>query len=191
MLALAERTPTDLAAVCVISGPGSFTGLRVGLALACGLGDALKIPVFAYPSILGWAYAVGASVLPVAVTLDARRGEVYTALLRLDPSAAPELLQDSTLLSPEAWLARLEEIAPQGAVMVGDGAVLYDGIFEGQLEGKLSLASPIPAGPDLSKIAFDGVHRLLSGETDAERPTPIYLRGHDGQNSRKRAAASI
>lgn len=65
----------DLDRVAVTTGPGSFTGLRIGLSAARGLGVALKVPVLGLPSLL--AISLGAKSGPVAVLLDARRGEAY------------------------------------------------------------------------------------------------------------------
>ncbi len=64
-----------LARIAVTTGPGSFTGLRIGLSAARGLGLALGIPVIGVPSLL--ALSLGASCNPVAVLLDARRDEAY------------------------------------------------------------------------------------------------------------------
>lgn len=65
----------DLERVAVTTGPGSFTGLRIGLAAARGLGLARRIPVLGIPSLL--AVSLGAAAGPVAVLVDARRGEAY------------------------------------------------------------------------------------------------------------------
>lgn len=68
----------DLARVAVTTGPGSFTGLRIGLSAARGLGLARKIPVLGIPSLLAVSLAVPNG--PVAVFIDARRGEAYFEL---------------------------------------------------------------------------------------------------------------
>ncbi len=66
----------DLARIAVTTGPGSFTGLRIGLSAARGLGLALDIPVIGVPSLFAISLAVAG---PSAVLLDARRGEAYFA----------------------------------------------------------------------------------------------------------------
>ena len=78
LLARAGVTYADLARIAVTTGPGSFTGLRIGLSAARGLGLALRIPVLGIPSLL--ALSLTADRAPVAVLLDARRGEAYVQI---------------------------------------------------------------------------------------------------------------
>ena len=67
-----------LTRIAVTTGPGSFTGLRIGLSAARGLGLALSIPVVGVPSLM--AISLGTQCRPSAVLLDARRGEAYFQL---------------------------------------------------------------------------------------------------------------
>ena len=91
----------DIARIAVTTGPGSFTGLRIGLSAARGLGVARNIPVLGIPNLL--ALSLSVSTGPVAVLLDARRGEAYfelfetpgvsldgPRLLPMDEAAVPE-----------------------------------------------------------------------------------------------------
>jgi tRNA threonylcarbamoyladenosine biosynthesis protein TsaB len=73
--------PKDLTGLGVVLGPGSFTGLRVGLAAAAGLAQALEIPVYGLSSLEALARAGPSDGLGVAL-LDARRGEVYRQRFR-------------------------------------------------------------------------------------------------------------
>jgi tRNA threonylcarbamoyl adenosine modification protein YeaZ len=75
LLARADTTYADLTRIAVTTGPGSFTGLRIGLSAARGLALALNIPVLGIPSLLG--LSLPAQCEPVAVLLDARRDEAY------------------------------------------------------------------------------------------------------------------
>ena len=68
----------DLERVAVTTGPGSFTGLRIGLSAARGLGVARKVPVLGIPSLL--AVSLAATTGPIAVLIDARRDEAYFEL---------------------------------------------------------------------------------------------------------------
>ncbi len=115
----------DLGAVAVSLGPGSFTGVRVGLASAGGLARALDIPALGLSSLETLARSAsgrwpGSWICP---WLEAGRGEVYAAAY-LDPgdAAGPRLLRGPSLARPEAWLAGL----PAAPVrFLGDGARAY------------------------------------------------------------------
>ncbi|RMH21501.1 MAG: tRNA (adenosine(37)-N6)-threonylcarbamoyltransferase complex dimerization subunit type 1 TsaB, partial [Acidobacteria bacterium] len=79
----------ELDGVVVLRGPGSFTGLRVGLATALGLHQALDLPVAAVPSLAVLALAAGPGRQPVLAAVDALRDQWYAQLFRLDPLPVP------------------------------------------------------------------------------------------------------
>lgn len=95
LLARNHVTYADLDRIAVTTGPGSFTGLRIGLSAARGLGLARKIPVLGIPSLL--AVSLAAAHGPVAVLVDARRDEAYLELF-----AAPGEVGDGPRLVPMA-----------------------------------------------------------------------------------------
>lgn len=98
----------DIARVAVTTGPGSFTGLRIGLSAARGLGVARKIPVLGIPSLL--AISLAAAAGPVAVLLDARRGEAY-----FERFSAPGISLDGPRLLP---IDEARETVPPGAALI-------------------------------------------------------------------------
>jgi tRNA threonylcarbamoyladenosine biosynthesis protein TsaB len=147
----------ELDGVAVGIGPGSFTGVRVGLATARGLALALGVPVAGVSTLD--ALAAGApGALPV---IDARRGEVF--VLQGEPRAlAPEGLQ----LSP-------------GAVCVGSGAVRYRGVFEGA-------GAEIPPDSDERHLPRARFHAQLARDFGpAEAVEPLYLRAPDADKTVK------
>ena len=79
----------DLAGVIVADGPGSFTGLRIGIAFAKGLCRAAGLPLQAAPSLLGAALAASGGRGTVLVEYDAQRGDVYRAVYRFEVREAP------------------------------------------------------------------------------------------------------
>jgi len=185
-----ERKPEDLSVIAVAVGPGSFTGLRVGISIARGLADGLGIPTLGYPSTLGWACAMQGRTLPVGVTLDARRGELYTALYST-ASGRPELLRDVRLESPESWARALAANAAKGALLVGDGALLYRSLLCSAPDSCVRIAEPTPVGPDMSWVASDVARRLVENSLETERLEPIYLREHDGAKTRQQSTGAI
>ncbi len=99
----------DLGRVAVTTGPGSFTGLRIGLSAARGLGLALGITVIGVPSLLAIALAAD-SAAPVVVLLDARRGEAYVEVFAAGGGSAtgPRLLP----------VAEARALVPPGAAVI-------------------------------------------------------------------------
>ncbi len=137
LLLAADIAPETLDMVAVTNGPGSFTGLRIGLATAKGLAEIWGVPLAPVSTLAAVAYAVrgmGALICPM---LDARRNEVYTALYDADgreiwpPQAiAPDMLADKL-----AGLGR-------DVVLAGDAAELYFAMMQETLGGQVRLAPP-------------------------------------------------
>lgn len=107
LLALAGVTYKDLTRIAVTTGPGSFTGLRIGLSAARGLGLALNIPVLGIPSL--FALSLTAQCDPVAVLLDAKRGEAYVQTfsgpgIPIRPAALLPMDEARSLVPPGATI---------------------------------------------------------------------------------------
>jgi tRNA threonylcarbamoyl adenosine modification protein YeaZ len=96
LLELHGSSTRELAAVVVADGPGSFTGLRIGLAFAKGLCRVLGVPLLTAPSLLGAARASVPASGSVLVRYDALRGEIYRAAYRFEAAGGV-----SVLLEPE------------------------------------------------------------------------------------------
>lgn len=157
----AGRPFSDLGRIGVTVGPGSFTGLRVGLAFAKGLGAALSIPVVGVGTLE--ALAAQAEGL-VFAALDARRDQVY--LQAFDGGRA---LMAPDVLPVETAAARVAELAMgRPATFVGSGGPLLAAVLPG--------AALIPAeGADARLVA-----RLAAARTPAP-PRPLYLRAPDAK----------
>jgi tRNA threonylcarbamoyladenosine biosynthesis protein TsaB len=142
LLAQAELTLADVDAFAVVHGPGSFTGVRVGLATIKGLAFAAGKPACGVNSLEAIAHALRFSALPVCPVLDARKGQVFAALfegdgagglvrVRGDVSVPPDELADS-LTGPvlftggglAVWGDRLRTRAPAGS-MFADPPLWY------------------------------------------------------------------
>lgn len=152
---------TDLDRIGVTVGPGSFTGLRVGLAFAQGLAAALDRPVVGVSALDALA-ASAAETRTVAALIDARRGQVYARFWRGGKAdgAAEALTLD----------AAATRIATMGtnAVLVGSGAALFADIAAGRTI--LPLDGPAP----------EALARLAATADPASAPArPLYLRAPD------------
>ena len=93
LLARNGLTHADVNRIAVTTGPGSFTGLRIGLSAARGLGLARKLPVLGLPSL--FSLSLGVASGPVTVLLDARRGEAYFQVF-----SAPGIAETAPMLLP-------------------------------------------------------------------------------------------
>lgn len=150
--------------VGVTVGPGSFTGLRVGLAFAKGLGQALGIPVVGVGVLEALAEPLAGEGGTVFAVLEAKRGQVY---LQAFSGGAALMAPDG--LAIETAAARLVELAGAGpAVLVGTGAGHVEAVLPAARVVVLDHADPV------------AVARLAAARTPVP-PRPLYLRAPDAK----------
>ena len=172
VLGILQVRLADMAGVFVTTGPGSFTGIRVGIATAQGLAAARRWRVLACDSLVLDAQACLGNPRPVAVCHDARRGEAYVCLYDVrGPAAAP--LLPAYCDSPAAALARLQAASPPGGVCVGSGAGL---VASGSPSWPVL---PLPTPEQQARAAMALVERGACATVDASRLEPFYLRHPD------------
>ena len=158
----------DVERIAVGVGPGSFTGLRIGIATARALAQGRGLPLVAVSSLEALALGAGDAELVLAV-LDARRGEAFAAAWRRRALVAP-----AAALSPDALADRVGAL--QGtALAVGDGAIR----FRGPLEAAGALVPPDEDG--VHRLRAEHVCRLgaAANPIDREALLPDYLREPD------------
>lgn len=119
MMRIAECLPADLDGIAISSGPGSYTGLRIGSATAKGLGLALNKPLIPVPTLMALAFESWAPDMLVCPLMDARRGQVYTALYRMG-KGLPEAILEPCCVMADEWFAKLRE-QKEGILFNGDG----------------------------------------------------------------------
>ena len=151
----------------VTVGPGSFTGLRVGLSFAQGLGAALDRPVIGLSTLDGLAVSIKPTGL-VAAVIDARRGQVYARLFR---DGRP--LGGSEALSLEAAADRIFHAAAGAPpILVGSGGPVLTETFPERLGAAVLARLPAPAPEALA-------YMTAVVDPAAHPPRPLYLRAPD------------
>lgn len=165
--------------LAVSLGPGSFTGLRIGLSTVKGLAMAAEKPLLGVGTLDGLAAQVcrpGELICPV---LDARKKEVYTALYRWDEATGyGRRLGEYLVVSPAALCGMIRE----PVVLVGDGAGIYGDFFRENLAG---LATILPAGIYYPRAAAIGMLALDKWHARdfmaADTAVPLYVRSSEAE----------
>lgn len=161
-------------------GPGSFTGLRVGVATAQGLAIALDVPVAPVPTLDALAATLPFAEWPVCPVVDARKGEVYLSLYRWTGDAMKREW-DYLALPPESAIERLA--AP--VIVLGDGVPACQP-FLARLGAGVRIASPAHSLPSPAVVGELGHAMLESGQGVAgEALTPLYLRPSEAELRKK------
>ncbi|MHB1930367.1 MAG: tRNA (adenosine(37)-N6)-threonylcarbamoyltransferase complex dimerization subunit type 1 TsaB [Acidimicrobiales bacterium] len=179
-LAAAGLGPADLTAVAVDRGPGLFTGLRVGLATAKALVDALQVPGVGVTSLDALAHPHRRGKQVIASVVDARRHEVFRALYApVDGSlveVAPPAVTTPAELAGE--LSRVAGDAAAPVLVVGDGGRRYADVLA---QPGVEIAGPLDAHPDpavVGELATAG-NAAAGNAGDADQLRPLYLRQAD------------
>lgn len=173
----ASKSPKDVDLVAVTRGPGSFTGLRVGISTVKGLAWSVGAPVAGVSTLEALAMNFNFSTTPVCTMLDARKREVYASLYRFEDGRAVELLPEAAV-PPETLLERVGELVPDpGVLFAGSGLRPYGQLVKEMLPG--AIFTPEPQW----HIRASNVARLaaLSEPRDPAGFVPRYLRRSEAE----------
>ncbi len=177
MLARENVAYADLTGVAVPLGPGSFTGLRIGMSLAKGICLGIDIPIIAIPTLQVTAYAAGDPGIPVLAALEAGRGRI---------SVATFVYQDG-LPTPQGEIALVESAHWQPDL---SSPVLVTGEIEVAMAERLralpdaenltiiSLAASLRRAGFLAELAWDRLQR--DDVDDLDTLSPVYMQTASG-----------
>lgn len=176
-------TWTDLDLIAAGIGPGTFTGLRIGIATARALAQSANVELVGISSLRALATAAteGDPARPAAGVIDARRGEIFVAVY----AGAREVLEPQALEPAAAAdvLARMSSAGSEPLLAVGDGALRFREVLE---QAGVVVA---PEDSELHRVNAAVICRLAAtGQVDANEPVkPHYARVPDAELTRRSA----
>ncbi len=179
VLRLSGLKLSDIDVVAATAGPGSFTGVRIGISAVKGLCFADKKPCVAVSVLESMAYNLKGQDCIVCACMDARCNQVYNALFEVKNGCITRLCEDRALMIDDVFkdLERLYEASPEKPIFaVGDGADLFAKSTEGR-------GVPIILPPEqvkwqrASSVCYAAEERAKNGDTvDPDELLPVYLR---------------
>lgn len=183
---IVKMTQTELSevdAIAVAAGPGSFTGLRIGSATAKGLGLALNKPIISVPTLEGIAcnfYGTDALICPM---MDARRKQVYTGIYRYEDHRLITV-KDQMAVGIEELLSMLNDMG-ETVTFLGDGVPVFKDIIADKLTVPFSFAPAHLSRQRAGAVGALGVLYYKEGRTEtAAEHKPDYLRVSQAERER-------
>ena len=182
MLRNCDLQPADVDAVACAAGPGSFTGVRIGVAAAKGFAWGLEKPCVGVSTLEAMASGLAMTGCILCPVMDARRSQVYNALFRAGNGTLERLTPDRAV-SVEDLLAELQNL-PGEKILVGDGAQLCYNTDAGKTSG-LQMAPPRLRMQRAAGVAQAAEQQLLAGTAgQAADLVPNYLRLSQAERER-------
>ncbi len=179
LLREAEVTIDDVAAVAFGLGPGSFTGLRIGMATAKGLCHGAGKPLIGIPSLDAIGCSVESNEL-ICVVLDARKQEVYSGFYRRGEDGVVTCCSNYSVARPETVARAITE----PVVMAGDGVAAYAPVWRELLGGRMREVTARYHYPSAAMIGLLAAASLAAGDfIDVDLAVPLYVRSSDAELS--------
>ncbi len=173
---------SDIDVFAVAIGPGSFTGLRIGLSTVKGFSYATGKPIVSVPTLEALAWNFPYSRYPVCTMLDARKKEVYAALFKWENENFIKLTGETSARPEEFTRNVLLNTDYDKFIFTGEGAILYrDKIIE--VMGKRAIfASPEKMVPSSANVASIGFKKAIMGDfSEPINLTPFYIRKSEAE----------
>ena len=177
LLECSKRRTEEIQTIAVAIGPGSFTGMRVGLAMAKGMSQGLRIPIIGVSSLEALAGQVPYVNHPVCPIIDSRKGEVFTALFYWSDDGEMIRTREDTCL-------RIEDLASMATettiVLVGNDFNRQGSLIKEVLGAEAVLAQAHLWNLRASAVGALGLKRFQAHDFDDPQDlVPIYLRPPD------------
>lgn len=179
LLSAARIQKSSLKGIAVSIGPGSFTGLRIGLASAKAMAYALNVPIIGVPTLTALAYNCPLPEGYLAPLLDAQKGNVYTALYSWQDGEIRED-QPAHVGTFDQVLEQLSSL-DKPVVVMGEAAVMYQEKIK-QAGQKIVLAPPHLIMPRAASVGLLGYKMFNSGVThEVMALEPVYIRRSEAE----------
>ncbi|OUM85556.1 MAG: tRNA N6-adenosine(37)-N6-threonylcarbamoyltransferase complex dimerization subunit TsaB [Bacillus thermozeamaize] len=153
--------PGDLQMIAVAMGPGSYTGVRIGVTSAKMMAWALKIPLVGVSTLMGMAASLGPVDGWICPLIDARRGRVYTGLYRREGGRL-RLVQKEMVVPWKEWVSRVLDPLDGPVWLTGDDLLLHQEWAQSQLGSRLCLPDPeqrLPRPSVIGRLALEWMGR--------------------------------
>jgi tRNA threonylcarbamoyladenosine biosynthesis protein TsaB len=192
-LAAAGIRPTDLELLAVASGPGAFTGLRIGLAVIQGMAMVRGIPTVGVSALDALAEAARESTpaaTAVATWMDAQRGEIFAAhVLKTEDAISTWAVSSAPVVAdPVDVLRDLPSQILTGGVFIGDGAARYRAeVLQFTNHTGVVVDAPAALAPFIGRLGRARAQRGEAGPPHALQP--LYVRRSDAELAKHRAIA--
>ena len=174
--------PQQVEAVAVAAGPGSFTGVRIGVAAAKGFAWGKQLPCYGVSTLEAMALNLGVHQGLVIPVMDARRSQVYTATFRAEDGKLTRLCQDRAISLQD--LGQEIKNADQPIFLVGDGSILCYNTLKSEVPG-LILPAEHRMHQRAAGVALAAAAMIAAGEPgDGAQLTPNYLRLSQAERER-------
>ncbi|MBU1626102.1 tRNA (adenosine(37)-N6)-threonylcarbamoyltransferase complex dimerization subunit type 1 TsaB [bacterium] len=175
-LKAADIKKEEIECIAVTKGPGSFTGLRIGMTTAKILAFSLNIPIVSVSSLLAYAYNFSYMKVPLCPMLDARKNEVYAAIYEYGEGNFTTHLHDGAYT-----LGQVLKSCPDKSLLFGNGAELYKELIL-SYDKTLEIIPSNLAVPRASSVAILGYWKFMTGEhEDTKSLTPNYCRKSEAE----------
>jgi len=174
----------DMDSFAVAVGPGSFTGLRIGLSTAKGFSYATGKPIVSVPTLEALVLNFPFCHYPVCAMLDARKKEVYAALFKWKDEGFIRIIGELSVTISEL-LERIEEdvtLSNERIIFAGEGALLYRDKISGHIGERAIFAPPEKMVTSPANVALIGIKKALRGEfSEPICLVPFYIRKSEAE----------
>ncbi len=191
LLSVTGKTTEDIDLIAVSNGPGSFTGVRIGVAVAKGIAFVRDIPAMAISTLESMAYNLILTDCIVCAAMDARRNQVYNALFRVENGIVERLCEDRAISLSELKEEISQKYCGERVIIVGDGAQITYNEFDEDVPVELAPVNVIMQRA--SSVALSALSKIGRGETPikASELLPSYLRLSQAERERKEKENNI